>query len=94
MRSRFAGFLGEAIAGGIVFGGIVAVAFALTGRWPPQAVTLGASIGGMLSPAFWRRVRNDRDGAAPPADERANPSLAGDEGPREPLHDWPRNDSS
>ena len=60
-QSRAANLLGDAIAGGVSFCAIVVVAFALTGRWPSQAITLGSSIGGLCSPAFWRWVQRRRE---------------------------------
>ncbi len=49
--------LAYSIADAIVAAGIVVVAFAVTKRWPPQELLLGASIGGALSPFVWRAYR-------------------------------------
>ncbi len=46
----------QMLAGAIVFSGFVTLAFVLTGGWPPQSWLIGSSIGGSLSPAFWRIV--------------------------------------
>jgi hypothetical protein len=73
MRAAIGDLFARALVGAIVFAGIVVVAFALTGRWPPQALFVGASIGGALSPAFWSLVRR--------ASDRPSPSADTDEGP-------------
>jgi len=57
MKSLAWSLFSQALAGAIVFAGLVVVVFALTGQWPPQEMFVGASIGGALSPLFWRVVR-------------------------------------
>ena len=54
MKSLAWSLFSQALAGAIVFAGLVVVVFALTGQWPPQEMFVGASIGGALSPLFWR----------------------------------------
>ncbi len=47
----------QSIAGAIVLIGIVVVAYAITGKWPPKYLLVSSSIGGGLSPFVWRIYR-------------------------------------
>jgi len=47
----------EVVVGSIIFVTIVVWSFILTGQWPPELILWGASIGGALSPTFWRLTR-------------------------------------
>jgi hypothetical protein len=60
MRSLILSLLAQWISTSIAIIGIVAIAFAVTGRWPPPYVLLGSSIGGALSPIVWRLYRDVR----------------------------------
>ena len=63
--------LAQAVANSIATLSLVVIAFALMGRWPPQELLLGASIGGALSPFAWRAYRAVRafpDGPSEKAD--------------------------
>ena len=53
MKSLVLSLFTQALVGAIVFTGLVVVVFALTGRWPPQEMFVGASLGVALSPLFW-----------------------------------------
>lgn len=55
--SFFWDLLGQCLVGAISFIALVVVVFAFTGQWPPQYLIISASIGGAMSPAFWRLVR-------------------------------------
>lgn len=60
---------GQALTSAIVFAGIIVVAFAFTGRWPHQSMLLGASMGGAISPLFWKAVRAILPEPAPEAEK-------------------------
>jgi hypothetical protein len=60
MKATLRHLLAQMLANAIVFTGIVSVAFALTGQWPPRSWLVAASIGGSLSPLFWLAVANGR----------------------------------
>ena len=47
----------EVVVGSIIFITIVVWSIVVTGQWPPEPILWGASIGGALSPTFWRLIR-------------------------------------
>ncbi len=53
MKATLSYLLAQMLANAIIFTGVVAAAFPLTGRWPPRSLLVAASIGGSLSPLFW-----------------------------------------
>jgi ABC-type uncharacterized transport system permease subunit len=60
MRALILSLVAQWISTSIAIIGIVSIAFAVTGRWPPPYVLLGSSIGGALSPIVWRLYRAAR----------------------------------
>lgn len=61
MATFLGSLFAQAITGVIVFLGLTSVWFVVTGQWPPREVLIAASIGGALSPWFWRGTRALRD---------------------------------
>jgi hypothetical protein len=66
MKASIVNLLMQALAAAVVPIGIFAYSFILTGRWPPQWLLIGTSLGSAASPAFWRMVdaRRRRKAAA------------------------------
>ena len=60
IRGFIVGLLAQAVANSIAAVALVVIPFWLAGRWPPQEVLLGCSIGGALSPFAWRIYRAAR----------------------------------
>ena len=60
MRGLIVGLLAQAVANSIATLTLVVIPFWIVGRWPPQEVLLGCSIGGALSPFAWRIYRAAR----------------------------------
>ena len=60
IRGFIVGLLAQAVANSIAALALVVIPFWLAGRWPPQEVLLGCSIGGALSPFAWRIYRTAR----------------------------------
>jgi len=60
MRGFIVSLLAQAVANSIAALALVVIPFWLVGRWPPQEVVLGSSIGGALSPFAWRIYRAAR----------------------------------
>jgi len=60
MRGLIVWMLAQAVANSIAAVALVVIPFWLLGRWPPQEVLLGCSIGGALSPFAWRIYRAAR----------------------------------
>lgn len=58
MKSLVLSLSAQALTGAIIFAGLVTVVFALTGQWPSREMFVSASLGGALSPLFWRMVRS------------------------------------
>jgi hypothetical protein len=60
MQNRYLNLLlthgSQSIASAVLFIGLVSVSFAFWQTWPPTAVLVGASIGGALSPSFWKLI--------------------------------------
>ena len=60
MQNRLLNFMlthgSQSIASAIVYIGLVSVCFAFWQAWPPTAVLVGASIGGAISPTFWKVI--------------------------------------
>lgn len=69
MKSLVLSLFAQVLTGAIVFTGLVVVVFTLTGQWPPQEMVMGASIGGALSPLFWRLIRWASGSAGESTDE-------------------------
>ncbi len=70
MRGFIVGLLAQAVANSIAALALVVIPFWLTGRWPPQEVLIGSSIGGALSPFAWRIYRAARRNPEGPASEK------------------------
>jgi len=68
MKATLRHLLAQMLANTVVFTGIVSVAFALTGQWPPRSWLIAASIGGSLSPLFWILVAKVRGTSSKPPD--------------------------
>lgn len=70
MRALILSLITQWISSAIAIIGIISIAFAVTGRWPPPYVLRGASIGCALSPIVWRVYRgiSGRHGAAERSD--------------------------
>jgi hypothetical protein len=67
IRGFIVWMLAQAVANSIAAVALVVIPFWLAGRWPPQEVLLGCSIGGALSPFAWRiyrAVRGSPEGSA------------------------------
>jgi len=69
MRGFIVGLLAQAVANSIAAVALVVIPFWLAGRWPPQEVLLGCSIGGALSPFAWRIYRTARESPEGPSSE-------------------------
>jgi len=70
MRGLIVWMLAQAVANSIAALALVVIPFWLAGRWPPQEVLLGSSIGGALSPFAWRIYRAARESPVGPASEK------------------------
>jgi hypothetical protein len=68
MRTLVVYLLAQAVAITIATLGIVVIPFAVIGRWPPQELLICSSIGGAMSPFWWRMYRAVRGYTSGPTD--------------------------